>query len=98
MAVSGTINVTFDETAMRPLLKTVLEKSGTTMTDTQLDDLLKLLESYGTDLPVDETLQLVRENGAWKICQDAPPRRRRADRASGDRTHLERLFSFAAFG
>ncbi len=41
------------------------------MTDEQLDALLKTLESFGQDVPVDETVRLVREGGAWKICQDA---------------------------
>ena len=40
------------------------------MTDEQLDALLKTLESYGQDVPVDQSLRLVREDGAWKICQD----------------------------
>ena len=41
------------------------------MTDAQLDALLKTLETYGQDVPVDQTIRLVREGGAWKICQDA---------------------------
>jgi len=40
------------------------------MTDEQLDALLKTLEAYGQDVPVDQTVRLVRESGAWKICQD----------------------------
>jgi hypothetical protein len=71
--VSGTVTVTFDKAAMTPILKKVLEQQGTTMTDDQLSALLDSLEAYGADLPVDQTLQLVRENGAWKICQDSLP-------------------------
>ena len=69
--VTGTIKVTFDAAAMRPILRQVLDQQGTTMTDEQLDALLKTLQSYGQDVPVDETVRLVREDGDWKICQDA---------------------------
>jgi hypothetical protein len=68
--VTGTIKVTFDSAAMRPLLRQVLEKQGTTMTDEQLDALLKTLEASGQDVPVDQSVRLVREDGAWKVCQD----------------------------
>jgi hypothetical protein len=71
--VAGTVKVTFDKAAMRPILQHVLEQNGTTMTDDQLDALLDSLESYGSDLPVDEVVGLVRENGAWKICQSDLP-------------------------
>lgn len=69
--VSGTLKVTFDSVAMKPILKQLLEsQGGSTMTDEQLDALLKTLEAYGQDLPLDQTVRLVRESGAWKICQD----------------------------
>ncbi len=68
--VTGTLKVTFDAAAMRPILRQVLDQQGTTMTDEQLDALLKTLESFGQDVPVDQTVRLVREGGAWKICQD----------------------------
>jgi hypothetical protein len=68
--VTGTIKVAFDAAAMRPILRQVLDQQGTTMTDQQLDALLKTLESYGQDVPVDQTVRLVRESGAWRICQD----------------------------
>ena len=68
--VTGTIKVTFDAAAMRPILRQVLDQQGTTMTDEQLDALLKTLESFGQDVPVDQIVRLVREDGAWKICQD----------------------------
>lgn len=69
--VTGSIKVTFDAAAMRPLLRKVLEQQGTTMTDEQLDGLLSTLEAYGQDVPVDQSVRLVREDGAWKVCQDS---------------------------
>jgi hypothetical protein len=67
--VTGTLKVTFDATAMRPILRTVLEQQGSIMTDDQLDALLKTLETYGQDLPLEQSVRLVRESGTWKICQ-----------------------------
>jgi hypothetical protein len=56
---------------MRPVLREVIAAQGTTMTDEQLDALLTALEAYGQDVPLDETIRVVRENGAWKVCPDA---------------------------
>jgi hypothetical protein len=68
--VTGTLKVTFDAAAMKPILREVLEQQGTSMTDEQLDALLTTLEAYGQDVPVDQSVRLVREAGAWKICQE----------------------------
>jgi hypothetical protein len=70
--VTGTIKVTFDAAAMRPILKAALGQQGASMTDEQLDALLKTLQSVGQDLPLDQSVRLVRESGAWKICVKAP--------------------------
>jgi len=69
--VSGDIGVTFDTDAMRPILKQLLAAQGTTMTDGQIDALLSSLAAYGQDVPVDESVRLVREDGSWKICQQS---------------------------
>jgi hypothetical protein len=71
--VTGTMKVTFDAALMKPILKQLLEGQGTSMTDEQLDALLKTLAAYGQDLPLDETVRLVRESGTWKLCLDAVP-------------------------
>ncbi len=69
--VTGTLKVTFDAAAMRPILREMLGEQGPTMTDDQLDALLKTLEAYGQDVPIDQSLRLTREGGDWKICQDS---------------------------
>ena len=68
--VTGSVKATFDPVAMRPLVQQLLARQGQTMSDEQLDALLATLESYGQDVPVDQTIRLVRENGAWKVCQE----------------------------
>jgi hypothetical protein len=67
--VTGSAKVTFDSAAMRPILERMLAEQGQTMTDEQLDALLQTLAAYAQDVPVDQTIRLVREGGAWKICQ-----------------------------
>jgi predicted small lipoprotein YifL len=67
--VGGTLKVTFDKTAMRPILRKVMDQQGASMTDAQLDALLGTLAAYGQDVPLDQTVRLVLEGGAWKICQ-----------------------------
>jgi hypothetical protein len=69
--VTGAMNVTFDKVAMRPVLRSMLDAQGMTMTDDQVDGLLSTLQSYGQQLPVKQTVRLVREAGAWKVCQAA---------------------------
>ncbi len=69
--VTGTLKVTFEAAAMKPILRQVLAQQGTTMTDEQLDALLKTLEAYGQDVPIEQSVRLLREDGAWKICQDS---------------------------
>ena len=39
------------------------------MTDERMDALLKGLAAYGQAVPLDQSIRVVRENGAWKICQ-----------------------------
>jgi hypothetical protein len=68
--VSGDLGVTFDAAVMRPILKQLLATQGTTMTDAQIDALLSGLAAYGQSVPVDQSIRLVQENGAWKICQE----------------------------
>lgn len=66
--VTGSIAISFDKEKMRPILREVMEQQGQAVTDEQLDALLGMLDSYAQDVPFDESVHLVREDGAWKIC------------------------------
>ena len=68
VAVSGVLGISFDKEKVRPILRTVLEGQGQSMTDEQIDAMLGMLETYAQDVPVDDSVHLVREDGAWKIC------------------------------
>lgn len=75
--VSGSVKVTFDKAAMKPIVEKLMAARGTPMSSDQLDALLKGLADYGQDVPLDQQIRLVREQGAWRICQTslgtAPP-------------------------
>lgn len=67
--VTGDLGVTFDATKLRPILKQAMASQGSAMTDEQLDALLRTLGAYGQAVPVNQSMRLVQEGGAWKICQ-----------------------------
>ena len=69
--VTGSVKATFDAAAMRPIVERMLAEEGRTMTAEQLDALITQLSSFGQDVPVDQTIRLVREGGAWRICQES---------------------------
>jgi hypothetical protein len=76
VAVAGSVKVTFDKATMKPILEQMMAARGTPMSSDQLDGLLQGLADYGQDVPIDQRLHLVREQGAWRICQTsfgAPP-------------------------
>lgn len=67
--VSGSVKVTFDQATMKPILERVMAARGTPMSSDRLDALLQGLADYGQDVPIDQQIHLVREQGAWRICQ-----------------------------
>jgi hypothetical protein len=70
--VKGSLKITFDKVAMRPVVEKLLAAQGTKMSPEQLDALLSGLADYGQDLPLDQQIKVVREQGAWKVCPDLP--------------------------
>ena len=68
--VTGSVKVTFDAEQVKPILVPFLESQGREMTDEQLDAMLATLEAYGQDIPIDQSIRLVREGGTWKVCED----------------------------
>ena len=67
--VTGSMKVTFDTEKIRPIFKQMMEaQGGASMTDAQIDALITTVAGNGQDVPLNETLDLKMENGAWKIC------------------------------
>ena len=68
--VTGSMKVTFDTEKIRPIFKQMMEaQGGASMTDAQIDALIDTVAGSGQDVPLNETLDLKKENGAWKICE-----------------------------
>jgi hypothetical protein len=69
--VSGTMKMSFDKEKIRPIIKQVMEAQGggITMTDEQIDQILDQFGAAGQGFPINETMTLKQENGAWKICE-----------------------------
>ena len=70
--LTGSVKVTFDQATMRPILEKLMAARGTPMASGQLDALLQGLQDYGQDVPLDQQVRLVREQGTWKICPAGP--------------------------
>ncbi|HEY4189065.1 MAG TPA: hypothetical protein VGM28_01470 [Candidatus Limnocylindrales bacterium] len=68
--LTGSMKMTFDADKIRPIFKQIIEAQGggTTITDDQIDQMIAGVVGSGQDIPMDESLNLKQENGAWKIC------------------------------
>jgi len=66
--MTGTMGIEFDTATMREVLRPVLENQGLPSDDASIDAMLGGLDAMAQNVPVDETVQVVREDGAWKIC------------------------------
>lgn len=66
--LTGSMSMVIDEEAFKDVIREVAEQQGTPIDDAQLDALLGMMGSFAQDIPMNETVDLVRENGAWKIC------------------------------
>ena len=64
----GTIDFSFDATRVRELFRDILDQQGVTVPDERLESMLVALEGTRQAIPVDQLLDVVREDGAWKLC------------------------------
>jgi hypothetical protein len=69
VTLAGSMGMTIDEEAFKAIIREVAEQQGTPIDDAQLDALMAMMGSFTQDIPMNETVNLVRENGAWKICE-----------------------------
>lgn len=74
--VTGSMKMTFDKAKLLPIFKQIMAAQGGSiqMTDDQISALIDNVAGSAGDIPLNETLNLKQENGAWKICDtgDAP--------------------------
>ena len=69
--VTGTMKMTFDKEKLRPIIKQMLEAQGggVQLTDEQIDAFLDQMGGAGQGVPLNESMTLKQEGGAWKICE-----------------------------
>lgn len=66
--IIGTIDFSFDATRLRELFRDILDQQGVTIPDERLESMLLALEGTRQAMPVDQLLDVVREDGSWKVC------------------------------
>jgi len=68
--LTGTMKVTIDKEKIRPIIKQMMEAQlgSIAIPDAQID---QMIDAFGGNqsIPLNESLTLKKENGAWKICE-----------------------------
>jgi hypothetical protein len=68
--VSGSMSIDVDVDKLKPVIKAALEAQGLPSDDATVDQAMGMISAMSSrDIPMDETLGLVKEDGAWKICE-----------------------------
>jgi hypothetical protein len=70
--VGGTLVEHFDPAAVEALFRTMAAESGQPLDQALLDETMAKVSAGDVELPVDESVRVVQENGAWKICPPLP--------------------------
>jgi hypothetical protein len=67
--LSGSMSITVDAEKMKPIIKAALEAQGLPADDATIAQAVTMLGSFsGQEIPMTEPIEMVKENGAWKIC------------------------------
>jgi hypothetical protein len=66
--VSGPLLVGFDAEQLRDTFRRLAEEQGTPVQDAQLDALIAALQASSQTVAVNETVEIAREGGAWRLC------------------------------
>jgi hypothetical protein len=68
--LSGSMTMSVDAEKMKPIVKAQLEAQGLPADDAAVDAMMGMVGAFtGQDIPMDQSMTLVKENGAWKICE-----------------------------
>jgi hypothetical protein len=70
VALGGTMSFSIDEAKMKEVLKKAAEAQGQAIDDAQLEMAMQMFKGISAQpIPMDgQTMDLVKENGAWKVC------------------------------
>lgn len=66
--LAGSLSFSFDGDAMRELFRQVGEQQGQVVDDATLDMIVQAMGAAAQTVPVDQTVEMVREDGSWRIC------------------------------
>jgi hypothetical protein len=69
VTLAGSMGMVIDKEAFKAVIREVAQQQGTPVDDATLENLLTMMGSFSQDIPMNQTVDLVRENGAWKICE-----------------------------
>ena len=70
--IEGTLVERFDPVEVEALFRAYAAESNQQVEQALLDETIANVSSGDVVLPVDETVRVVREDGAWKVCPPAP--------------------------
>jgi len=68
VTMAGSMGMAIDEEAFKDVIREVAEQQGTPIDEATLDGLIAMMGSFTQNIPMNQAVDLVRENGAWKIC------------------------------
>ena len=68
--LSGSMTMSIDPAKLKPIIKAQLEAAGLPADDAAIESMMGIAGAMsGQPIPMDQSMTLVKENGAWKICE-----------------------------
>jgi hypothetical protein len=69
--LAGSMRLVVDPARLKEILRQLATQQGMPLDEASLDAGIATMQSVMGSIPVNETVDLVREAGAWKICDPA---------------------------
>jgi hypothetical protein len=66
--LGGTLGFSFDAAQLRDLFRQLAEQQGVPVDDASLDQMITMLQGTTQSLPLNQSIEVVREGGTWKVC------------------------------
>lgn len=66
--MSGTIGLTFDAERMKALMREIAQEQNLPLDENQLNLIIASAGALAQNVPVNQSLSLIREDGNWRIC------------------------------
>jgi hypothetical protein len=72
VSISGILVEKIDPGEYESAYRAAVATQGEPVDQALLDQVLSLIDAGTYELPVDQTVRVVRQNGTWKVCEPAP--------------------------